>query len=253
MKAALAVLEVVRDPDANLREILTTTHRAADADADLVLFGEGMLTGLVNRDDPDHDLPLGRPVPGPEAETIGRAAAEGGLFVGLGLLEREGHRLYDTALLCGPGGDILLHYRRIHPGWHGPRADARVYRQGLVLPQVDTPLGRFAFLICGDLFDDEIARDAHGLAADWILFPFWRCFEDDTRDDVRWQMEEAEAYAERVAKIGTKTLMVNVLAPADMEGGAFGGAFVLDANGQTMERLPLGAAGMLLVDLPHGS
>ena len=251
MKAALVVVQVCSDAAENLGAVCQATNRAAEAGCRLVLFGEAVLTGLVNRDDPAHDLPLGEPIPGPATAAVGRVAAANGIYVGLGLLERDDRRLYDSAALLGPNGDLLLHYRRIQPDWHGRRADDRVYRQGRIIPQAQTELGRVAFLICGDLFDDEVVSAAHALEPDLLLYPFWRTFDDGSVDDLRWQLEEAEDYGERVAEVGAPTLMVSSLGPQSPQGGAFGGAFALDACGRTVDRLPLGREGMLIVEVPH--
>jgi len=105
MKAALIVHRVVHDVEANLRTILRGVDQASTAGADLVLFAEAALTGLVNNDHPRHDLPLGVEVPGPVTEQLASAAAAHGVWLGLGLLEREGTRLYDTALLITPLGE----------------------------------------------------------------------------------------------------------------------------------------------------
>ena len=66
MKAALAVNRVTTDTDANLKMITNMANEAADKQADLVVYAEAALTGLIN-DDPSHDLPLGQPIPGPVA------------------------------------------------------------------------------------------------------------------------------------------------------------------------------------------
>ena len=58
MKAALAVNKVTRDVPANLAGMEQLAEEAADAGADLVLFPEAALTGLINNDDPAHDLPV---------------------------------------------------------------------------------------------------------------------------------------------------------------------------------------------------
>jgi len=228
---------VVHEVGADLRREL--------ADADLVLFGEAAPTGLVNDNDPAHDLPLGEAIPGPWLDDLGSP----GCHVAFGLLEREADHLFDSAVLIGPDGSILLHYRRIHPGWHGPKADPEVYRQGSEIPVADTPFGSMAFLICGDLFDDELTDRVRALEVDWLLFPFWRCFDDFSHDDRRWREEELPVYAARVARTNTTTLMVNCLAPREMLGGAFGGAAVIGPGGEVLHTHPLGTPGSLVIDL----
>jgi N-carbamoylputrescine amidase len=180
---------------------------------------------------------------------LGNAASAHAVWVSLGLLERENSRLYDTALLFAPSGQLALHYRRMQPQWHGPHADPLVYGQGTELPVAHTQLGTFAFLICGDLFDDQIVDRVRTLHADWLLYPLARCFSDGVMDQQRWEEEELPGYAERVERAGTTALMVNYLADRDLMGGAFGGAWVIGPDGAVLEDLPLGKEGMLLVDL----
>jgi predicted amidohydrolase len=255
MKVALVVHRVLPDVDANLATIVDMAQRAADDGADLVLFSEAALTGLINNDHPAHDLPLGCAIPGPVTGVLGRLARQRRLWLAIGLLEREGNQLYDSALLLTPGGEIGLKYRRIQPQWHGKGADPTVYCQGTALPRLETPLGTFAFLICGDLFDDGIVRRVRDLRPDWLLFPFARCFssrpgdQGRSSDQKRWDREEKPAYAQRVALAGVTTLMTNYLADRTLLGGTFGGAMVVAADGTVIDALPLGRAGMLVVDL----
>ncbi len=249
MRAALVVHRVLPDAGANLETVLKWIDQAAAAGARLVLFAEAALTGLINDDDPQHDLPLGQPIPGPVTAVLGRRAEANAIWLAIGLLEREGDSLYDSALLFRPDGEIGLHYRRIQPQWHGGDADPLVYRQGTDLPAIDTPLGRMAFLLCGDLFDDDLVLRARDLRPDWLLFPFARCFADGSVDQGRWDEEEQPAYVERVRMVGATALMANYLAAPDLLGGAFGGAMAVTGDGTVIDRLPLGQEGMLLVDL----
>jgi len=249
MKAALIVHRVVHDAEANLRTILRRVRQASIAGADLVLFAEAALTGLANNDHPTHDLALGVEVPGRVTERLSSAAVAHGVWLGLGLLEREGTHLYDTALLITPVGQLGLRYRRMQPQWHSPRADPSVYQQGTELPVLGTPLGRFAFLICGDLFADPIVERFRALRPDWLLYPLARCFSDGAADQRRWEEEELPDYVQRVRRTGATALMVNYLAERDLQGGAFGGAGVVRPDGEVLASLPLGEEGMLLVDL----
>lgn len=249
MRAALVVHYVGDDSERNLAAIVDWTARAANAGADLVLFSEAALTGLINDDDPEHDLALGQAIPGPVTDQLGALAVQHRIWLGIGLLERSGSCLYDTALLFKPDGEIGLHYRRIQPQWHGRDADPAVYRQGSTLKAIETPWGRVGFLICGDLFDDEIVQRARALRLDWLLFPFARCFADGTYNQTRWDREEASAYLERVWAVGATALMTNYVAHPDLAGGAFGGAMVAVPDGTTVESLPLGEEGILVTEL----
>ena len=248
MNAALVINRVLPDINANLATILNMANEAADAGANLVVFPEAALTGLINNDEPSHDLPLGQPIPGPVTDVLAELACERRIWLAIGLLECDGGRLYDSAVLLTPDGEIGLKYRRIHPKWHGPNADTFVYCQGTELPKVETPFGAFAFLICGDLFDDELIQRLRDLRPDWLLFPFARRFRDRSYDQERWDREEKPEYAQRVKLAGITTLMTNYVADRDFS-GSFGGAMVVSSDGTVVDSFPLGEAGILMVDL----
>ena len=249
MKAALIVNRVLSDINENLAEILNLANKASDAGADLILFPEAALTSLINNDIPSHDLPLGQVIPGPITEELSQLARKRGNWVAMGLLERDDDRLYDTAIMITPKGGIVLKYRRIQPQWHGKKADASVYCQGTKLSNICTSFGSFSFMICGDLFEDELVRRLQRLQPDWLLVPFSRCFDDGSYDQERWDREEKDEYIKRVKTVGVTTLMTNYLADKEMLGGAFGGAMVISGDGTVIDSFPLGKVGMLLVDL----
>jgi len=249
MRVVLAVNRVTPDPHRNLGEILDTIDEAARRNVDLILFPEAAVTGLINNDDPTHDLPLGQEIPGTITDQLALHSRSGGIWTAIGLLERDRNELYDAAVLIAPDGEVKLKYRRIQPQWHGRNADSLIYRQGAEIAKVDTPLGALAFLICGDLFDDEIIERVRDLQPDWILFPFARCFDDGSYDQERWDREELAEYLRHVRLIGVTTLMTNYLAERDLLGGAFGGALVVAGDGTIQASLPLGKRGLLTVTL----
>lgn len=249
MKAALIVNRVSSDINTNLTEILNLANKASDAGADLILFPEASLTGLINNDIPSRDLPLGQVIPGPITEELSQLTRKRGDWLAMGLLERDDDRLYDSAIMITPKGGIVLRYRRIQPQWHGKQADPSVYCQGTKLSNISTSFGSCSFMICGDLFDDELVRRLRRLQPDWLLVPFSRCFDDGSYDQERWDMEEKEEYIKRVRTVGVTTLLTNYLADKEMLGGSFGGAMVISGDGTVIDSFPLGKVGMLLVDL----
>jgi len=248
MRAALVVSEISPDQDANLAAILKRTDEVAQADAEIVLFPEAALTGLANDDNPVHDLPLGQSIPGQITDTLAQKAQQHGIFLAIGLLEREQHKLYDSAVLFSPTGKIIIKYRRIDPRWHGRKADPLVYCQGSEIPIADTPLGTFAFAICGDLFNEDVVARLRSLRPRWLLYPFARGFNDYTWDQPRWENAERAEYIGHVKQAGITTLMANSLAIEEM-GGDFGGALAVNGDGSIIDEYPLGKPGILIVDL----
>jgi len=243
---------VVADPAANLTTIVQLTREAANDGAGLVVFSETALTGFIGNDDPTHDRLLAQPIPGPTTRQLGALSRECGIWIAIGLYERqqvaETERLYDSAILIGPDGKIHLHYRRISPQWHG--GDPRVYCQGTDLPMAFTAFGTCAFLLCGDLFDDELLQRVRHLEPNWLLFPFARSYDSEVADAAQWHREERLVYARQAARAGVGALMVNYLAEPDA-GGCFGGAIAVAPDGTVIDDLPPGHEGILLVDIAH--
>jgi predicted amidohydrolase len=247
MKVALAVPCLTTDRAANIAAVAELTREAARQGARLVVFPEAVLTGFVNTGDPAHDRLLAVPIPGPETEHLASVARECSLHLALGLLERDADAIYDSAILFGPDGRILLKYRRISPTWHGRQADPTVYREGTTIPVCHTPLGSFAFLICGDITFDNITDRVRALKPDWLLFPLARQFDEDVHDEREWKEQEIPFYGERVARMGANTLLVNYVGEMDP---CFGGAVAYLSDGQVKARHPLHQPGLLLVEFP---
>jgi predicted amidohydrolase len=245
MRAALIVQRVDPDTHANLSRLLSGIDEAAAGGADLVVFGEAVLSGIGQGADSAADLPLACSIPGVETRAIADLAVSRCLWIALGVLERDSDRLYDSALLFSPDGEISLRYRRISPGWRQPDADTSVYREGDELMAVETEFGRIAFLICGDLFDDTLLRRVERMKPDLLLIPMERAFEDGSHDVKRWETVERPAYFNQLTRTKTAAALVNTLAP----GGAFGGSMVLNREGVLIAELPIGSEGMLMVDL----
>lgn len=245
------MLRIEEDPPANKDRILTFIGEASAAGAGLVLFPETATTGLVNDDNPEHDYSLAEPIPNPFLAGVAQVARTAGLHVGLGLLERDGCAIYDSFVLFSNQGELVVHYRRIDPGWHGKNADPAVYREGTEIVTYDHPqFGRISALLCGDLFDDDLARKVRDERVGLLLFPFAREFADDPLDQERWEGEELPSYVAQIRKAGALTLMVNYVGPPELDDFSFGGAWVVDKGGAVRASLPLGREGILLHDLP---
>ena len=159
---------------------------------------------------------------------------------------RYAARFYDAAVLVGPSGDMLLKYRRIDPQWHDQISNSKLYREGTECPAVDTPIGRFSFAICGDLFNDTVAEQVQEQHPSYLLMPFARSFDSGLSDQTRWETEERQVYVDRVQKLAVTTLMVNSIGEKDFDGGSFGGAMVVHANGRITHSLQLGMPGIII-------
>jgi predicted amidohydrolase len=112
---------------------------------------------------------LAEPIPGSSSDILSAAARRAGLHVVAGLTERCEDRIYNTAILYGPDGEILAHHRKINI--LGIARD--LYSVGDRLQVAETSLGRIGLVICADNFPDSLVH-AHSLCrmgARMILSP----------------------------------------------------------------------------------
>ena len=87
-------------------------------------------------------------VPGPVTEALGAAAREAGVFLVIGVQEREAHgaTIFNTTLYFGPDGALLGKHRKLMPT--GAERTVWGMGDGSTLPVVDTPYGRLSGLTC---------------------------------------------------------------------------------------------------------
>ena len=144
----------LRDVEGNLVRIEETVRAAAARGAGLIVFPECALTGYryVTAADALADA---QTVPGPATERLGAVAAELDISIAVGLVERDGDRLFNCAALIGPTG-LLGVYRKTHLPFQA--VDRFVEPGDLPFAVIDTPLGRLGMLICFDLRFPEPAR-----------------------------------------------------------------------------------------------
>jgi predicted amidohydrolase len=109
------------------------------------------------------------PVEGPTVQALRRKARElrTHLFTG-SFVEREGTSLYNTAVLLGPGGELLARYRKIHLFGYQSE-ERRLLRRGEEVVVVPTPWGKAGLSICYDLRFPELYRKMIDQGADFFL------------------------------------------------------------------------------------
>jgi N-carbamoylputrescine amidase len=249
VKLGLAVHRAGLDRDANVQRMIELAERGASAGADLVLFCEAAATGFRINGDPEHDLALGEAIPGPTFASLRAMARRLAIWVAFGVLERTGGRLFDTAALIDRHGRLRLRYRRIDPHWHGPRADPAVYGEGAEIPVVEDEFGRVTFLICGDVFNDDVVTHLRAERPEIVLAPMARGIDTEMPDAAAWAGAEQPAYGERFGIMNTAGLVVNGLWADDGTVGCVGGAMAVDARGRVVAALPAHVEDVLVVDV----
>jgi predicted amidohydrolase len=182
--AAIQAASELGQPEENRRTLADLIDRAAAKGAEVVVLPETAVTGYMSPDIKrtwrvsDRPIASGltgvdpkdaaETVPGPSTKYFGYTARRWGIYLTVPLLEvdRKTGRYYNTTVLLGPDGGILIHYRKLNP-W--PWAEQGWASEGnLGRPVVDTPFGRFGVLICYDIHKqaEELAK----LKIDTLLY-----------------------------------------------------------------------------------
>ncbi|MEX0977968.1 MAG: carbon-nitrogen hydrolase family protein [Pirellulales bacterium] len=112
------------------------------------------------------------PVPGPSTEYFGSLAKKHDLYIVAGLVERDGHLVYNVAALLGPDGKFIGKYRKVTL----PRDEvAEGVAPGNEYPVFETRFGKLGMMICYDGFFPEVARELSNRGAEVIAWPVAGC------------------------------------------------------------------------------
>lgn len=162
----LAVVQdcpVFFDKSETVKQVVRKIEEAASEGAEFIVFPESYIPGYpygltfgftvgARTEDGRKDWKLYYDnsvlVPSEETRFIGEAAKESGVYVSVGITERDSVNasLYCTQLLFGPDGEILSKHRKIKP----TGAERFIWADGQegFFPAPDTPWGKVGTLIC---------------------------------------------------------------------------------------------------------
>lgn len=136
-------------PRANLDRAAAALERAAQLECRLAVLPECLDVGWTH----PSGGPLAEPIPGPHTDFLAQIARRLGLYVAAGLVERDGDRRYNAAVLIGPDGKLLLHHRKINELEIG----LGIYSIGDRLAVARTDLGVIGLNICADNFESSLS------------------------------------------------------------------------------------------------
>jgi predicted amidohydrolase len=112
------------------------------------------------------------PIPGPSTTYFGELARKHNLYIVAGLVEKDRHLVYNTAVLLGPDGQLTGKYRKVCL----PRDEVSAgVAPGHEYPVFDTRFGKVGMMICYDGFFPEVARELANRGAEVIAWPVWGC------------------------------------------------------------------------------
>ncbi|MBZ4417304.1 carbon-nitrogen hydrolase family protein [Myxococcus sp. RHSTA-1-4] len=194
--AAVQAAPALFDREGSLERVASWTARAARDGARLVLFPEafipayprGLGFGFVVGSRTEAGRRLWQryneqsvEVPGPTTERLGSIAREHGVYLSIGVTERDRvtrGTLYCTQLYFGPDGALLAKHRKLKP----TGSERLIWGEGdgSTLSVVDTPHGRMGGLICWENYMPLARAAMYAKGVDFYLAP-----TADSRD--AWQ------------------------------------------------------------------
>jgi predicted amidohydrolase len=168
MKIAAVQMDVtIGENEANVEKMIGLLQEATAAGSELTVFPECAVSGYCF-DDLDAARPYAQPVPGPASERMTNVCAKLSSFAVFGLLEADGPRIFNTAVLTGPEG-VISTYRKVHLPYLGiDRFTTPGDRPFAVHAAGDLRVG---MSICYDSAFPEASRAMTLLGADVIVLP----------------------------------------------------------------------------------
>lgn len=117
--AAVQMEPVLMANRKNLDKILFNTKLAAGEGANLIVFPECALSGYVFASR-EEAIPFMETIPGPSTDELTKCCLETGAYVIAGLLEIDGNRCFNAAIMVGPEG-FIGKYRKVPSPFSGYR------------------------------------------------------------------------------------------------------------------------------------
>ncbi len=227
--AVVQAAPILFDRDASVEKARRLTAEAAAGGAQLALFPEAFIPayprGLSFGTVVGHRQPTGRQmwqryweqsvdVPGAATVALGEAARQAGVYLAIGVIERDtafsGGTLYCTLLYFGPDGQLLGKHRKLKP----TAAERLIWGEGdgSTLTVLDTPLGKLGGLICWENYMPLARMALYAKGVQLYLAP-----TADARDT--WQATLRHIACEgRCFVLGCNQFVTRSMYPPDLPG-----------------------------------
>jgi predicted amidohydrolase len=170
-KVRLAAVHYIprgKSPAENCKDYAPYIEEAAKQKADFIVLSETLTHTRTGRKYVD----CAEPIPGPSTEYFGELARKYNCYIVPGLVERDGHLIYNVAVLIGPDGKVVGKYRKVSL----PRGEIEAgVCPGHEYPVFNTRFGKVGMMVCYDGFFPEVARQLSNNGAEVIAFPVAGC------------------------------------------------------------------------------
>jgi predicted amidohydrolase len=212
---------------------------AAEAGAVLLCFPEAYLQGYLT-DARAHDAAI--ELNSAAFAAIASRLSRPGLATVLGLIERDGRQIYNTAVVM-KDGRLAGRYRKVNL-----LECERVFTPGTEFPVFEAFGLRFGINICFDTTVPAAAAAVRDAGAELLVCPANNMMPADRA--AIWKDRHNAERGARCRETGLWLISADVTGRRD-DRIAWGPTAVLDPAGTVAAELPLDAPGLLLFDLPH--
>ncbi|BBH21790.1 nitrilase [Paenibacillus baekrokdamisoli] len=186
--AVIQSAPILFDKISALDKIASWTKQASSEGAQLVVFPEVFVSGYPRglsmgtrvgsrtsegRKDWERYWESAIDIPGEDTEYLGEIAREAGVYLIVGVVERDNQfsksTLYNSILYIGPDGEMLGKHRKLIP----TGAERLLWGQGdgSTLTVIDTPFGRIGGLICWENYMPLARTAMYAKGIDILITP----------------------------------------------------------------------------------
>lgn len=155
----------VFDRDSNLETAGRLVQEASERGAQLILLPEYFPTGC--RYDP-RIREFGEPIGGPTTQWMVDWSQRTDCWIGGGMIESAGGRLFNTFVLASPDGETWC-YRKRYPAFFENLYFHRGHAPGLF----ETPIGRIGVMICWDMVHSRLITELAGQCDLLLISAAW--------------------------------------------------------------------------------
>ncbi len=196
--------------------------------ADLVLLPETSFTGYWLGADMEK---FAEPVPNSITSIVSEIAVSRNACICYCTAERDGEKMYNTAVLVGADGSLIGRHRKVHLF----KADVESgFTAGDALEVFDTHLGKLGILICYDVFHIESVRVLDLKGAQLVLVPAVGLVLPDTT--LEQTLYSWETVLRANAKYGRCHVVWANKTGMDRDLVAVGNSMIVDPEGRVVAR-----------------
>ena len=245
--AICQILSIDGDREGNFRRIEYALETAHAAGANIATFPESVILGWENPD--AHRLATS--IPGADSDRIAALAKKYGVMIVIGLDEKDGDRLYDSAILVDKNGRLLWKHRKLTVL---PELMDPPYAEGTIdaIGGAATEWGRVGMLICADTFGDRYVERIRAFDPDLVLIPYGWAAEIEKWPGHSKTLEDL--VVRRAKQWGVPvvaTNLVGMMTHGPWKGQTFGGmSLAVDGTGDILRRLRDRDVDVRVTDIP---